>query len=332
MKPAELDKAIHDHALPPLLLLYGEESFFLEQTLARLRELIPLDARDFNYQIFRGREIRAVAILDTASTLPVFSARRLVLVREVEDAPAAELEALLPYLHDPAPETLLVFTAEKIDGRRKFYQEFRKRGEMVEYRRLYENQIPAFVREQAKGAGFSFTEDGLALFCRRVGTGLQEVHGELVKLFSYLGGKRLVDAKEVAAVVSDTRVDSIFDLTNAIGQKKTGEALRLLGRLLGEGVVPLVVLTMLTRHFRQLWMARELLDQKEPAREIARRIGANPYFLDGLLGQARQFAPAGYRRAMELFLVTDLALKSSGAHPSVLLEKLVLDLGGSGEG
>ncbi|MBE0599190.1 MAG: DNA polymerase III subunit delta, partial [Desulfuromonadales bacterium] len=320
MKPAELDKAIADHSPPPLLLLYGEEPFLLDQALARLRGLIPPDARDFNFQMVRGREVRAAAVLDTVHTFPVFSSRRLVLVRETEEIPAAELEAFLPYLRAPVAETILVFTAEKIDGRRKFYQEFRKHGAMVEFRRLFDNQIPAFVREQARVAGFSFTEDAMTLFCRRVGTSLQEVAAELGKLGTYLGGKKLADVAEVTAVVSDTRVDSIFDLTNAIGLQKTGDALRLLSRLLGEGVAPLVVLTMLTRHFRQLWMARELLDLGEQSRQIAGRIGVNPYFLDTLLVQARQFGPDRYRHAFELFLGADLALKSSGAHPGALLE------------
>jgi hypothetical protein len=66
------------------------------------------------------------------------------------------------------------------------------------------------------------TEDALALFCRRVGSNLQEVHGELTKLFAYLGERTLADAADVAAVVSDTRVDSIFDLTNALGGREKG--------------------------------------------------------------------------------------------------------------
>ena len=166
----------------------------------------------------------------------------------------------------------------------------------------------------------------MALFCRRVGSNLQEVHGELTKLFVYLGERTLVDAADVAAVVSDTRVDSIFDLTNALGGREKGEALRLLARLLDEGGVPLVLLTMMVRHFRQLWKISELLDQGVGTKEIARRAGINPYFVDGLVAQAGRFSPARYRQTFALFLEADLALKSSGAHPSAMLEKLVLDV------
>lgn len=335
MTHAELNRAIGERRIPSLLFLYGEETFLLEQAVQRTRDaVVPTEARDFNYSVFHGRETPVEVILDTARTFPVFSPRRLVLVKEAQEISAAALDAFLPYLADAAPETVLLFTADKIDARRKFFLEFKKHGALVEFKRLYDNQIPAFVREQAQSAGRNLTEDAMALFCRRVGNNLQEVHGELNKLFSYLGERTLVDAADVAAVVSDTRIDSIFDLTNALGQRDAATALRLLGRLLDEGTVPLVILTMMTRHFRQMWKARELLDQGMPTRDLARRLSINPYFLDSLVGQARRFPPARYRQVFDQLLDTDLALKSSGSHPSALLEKLVLDIAaadGAGE-
>jgi len=327
MTYAELNRAIEGRNVPSLLFLYGEETFLLDRAVQGLRDFaVPVEARDFNYNVYHGKEIPVEVIPDTALTLPVFNAHRLVLVKEAQNLPAASLDAFLPYLADPAPETILVFTADKIDGRKKFFQDFKKRGVLVEFKRLYDNQIPAFVREQARAAGRSLTEDAMALFCRRVGNNLQEINGELTKLFAYIGERTLVDAADVAAVVSDTRVDSIFDLTNALGGRDKGEALRLLARLLDEGGVPLVLLTMMVRHFRQLWKIRELLDQQVGNKEIARRVGINPYFIDGLVTQAARFSPARYRQIFALFLDADLALKSSGAHPAAMLEKLVLDV------
>ena len=328
MKSSELDRLLDERKIPSLLLLHGAEGFLLERALARLIEAaVPPECRDFNLQIFRGREVRAAAVIDAAVTLPVFAPRRLLLLKEIEEIPGTEMEALIPYLGNPSPDTVLVLVGEKIDGRRKFYQGFRKHGQVVEFRRLYENQIPSFIQEQARSAGHSLTDEALALFCRRVGNSLQEVHGELVKLFSYLGEEKLADVAHVAAVVSDSRADSIFDLVNAIGGRRIDEALRLLERLLDEGMAPLLILAMLTRHFRQLWMARELLDRGVPTREIAAKIKVSPYFLEGLLGQARRISPACCRHAFDRFLEVDLALKSSGGHPPALLQGLILALG-----
>jgi len=327
LKPTEFQKSLETGKIPSLVYLYGEEKFLLERTLEEVREKIVIEAvRDFNLSVFHARESAVPEILDAARTLPVLSSHRLVVVHDAHQFNASEQERFLDYLKAPCPETVLVFVGQSIDARRKFFQEFKKRGALVEFRRLYDNQIPAFVREQARAAGRSFTEEGLAWFCRRVGTNLQEVHAELIKLFTYLGERSLVDVEDVKNIVSDTREDSIFDLTNAVGQGQTGPSLRLLGRLLAEGEPPLRILTMLVRHFRQLWKAHELLAQNASRGEIIKRVKINPYFLDGLLAQARCFSEADFRLAFAHFLQTDLALKSSGAHPSALLEDLLLVL------
>jgi DNA polymerase III subunit delta len=327
MTPAELQRAIAKQRIPSLLCVCGEESYLVEQAWRQVLDAtVPEDARDFNFQQFQGKETKAGALLDALRTLPVFAPRRLVLIKNGHELPAAEQDGLLDYLRAPLPESVLLLVCAKVDARRKFFQAFKKAGGLLEFKRLYDNQIPGFIRDRLGDASRSMTEDALALFCRRVGSDLQEVVGELEKLFAYLGERDLADVADVAAVVSDSRVDSIFELTNALGNGDSAEALRLLGRLLADGQAPLLVLNLIVRHFRQLWLTRELLDQGAGSGEVARRVGVNPYFVDGLVRQARRFSSPRFRRAFELFLDTDLALKSSGAHPAPLLEKLVLEI------
>ncbi len=327
MTPAELNKAIARRDIPKLLFLYGEESFLLEKALRALVEVaIPEEVRDFNFNTFSARECQPNAVLDIALTFPVFAPHRLVLVKDAHQFNASDLDHFVSYLKNPVPETYLVFCGDKIDARRKFFQQFKKAGKLVEFKKLYDNQVPGFVRDQARGEEIRFTEDALALFCRRVGSNLQEVSGELTKLFAYLGERSLVDVADVQAVVSDTRVDSVFELTDALGKRQTQAALRLIERIQQEGSAPLLILTMIVRHFRQLWKIRELIDGKVAEKEIPRKVGINPYFFSGLLGQSKTFSRSQYQRLFEAFLQADLALKSSGAHPSAILENLVLDI------
>lgn len=327
MKPAELTKAIDSGRIPGLLFLYGEETFLLEKSLRRIKNhLVPPEAQDFNLVVLNGRDVSGAAVVDHARTLPVYAPHRLVIVRDSQHLKADSLETLREYIKEPVPETVLVFVADKIDKRRKFFQEFSKKGELVEFKGIYDNQLPAFVKTQSRELGFSFTEDALQRFCRKVGTNLAEVHGELVKLKTYAGDRDLVDVDDVTAIVSDSRIESIFELTNAVGRRRAGEALRLLQRMLDDGAAPLLILSMLVRHFRQLWKARELQKQGASRKTLPRSLGVNPYFLDGILDQAQHFSDRECRRAFDLFLDADLALKSSGSHASTVLEKVLLQL------
>jgi DNA polymerase-3 subunit delta len=103
-------------------------------------------------------------------------------------------------------------------------------------------------------------------------------------------------------------------------------ALNLLDRLLAEGQAPLMVLAMMTRHFRQMWKIKALGAQNVPQKDWPKKVGVSPYFLKSLTTQAKRFDDQGYRQVFNQFLATDLALKSSGGEPKMYLEQLVLEI------
>jgi DNA polymerase-3 subunit delta len=333
MSLKELQNSLQAGNIPGLILLYGQEGFFVEQgEKAVLDALVEPANRDFNYSLFHGKDFNALDVVEQSRTFPVFADKRLVVIRNIHEAKSEQLDGLLDYVNSPVPETVLLVTAEKIDARRKLFQQFKKNGSAIEFKKIYDNQLPGFVKDLAKSRQISFTGEGLKLFCKRVGTNLAEVQGEMEKLIGYLGDRDLADENDVAAIVSDTRIESVFDLTDALGQGDASTALRLLDRLLAEGQAPLMVLAMMTRHFRQMWKISELITQNCPQKELPRKVGVSPYFLNGLMQQAKRFSNQQYRSVFNQFLITDLALKSSGAEPRMHLEKLVLMIAGLNTG
>ena len=327
MSLKELQNILQAGTVPGLILLYGQESFFVEKGMLAVRDaVVTPENRDFNLTQFYGKDFVPNDVVEQARTFPVFAERRLVMIKNIHESRAEQLETLLDYVEDPVPETVLLLTAEKIDARRKIFQLFKKNGVSIEFKKIYENQLPSFVRDLAKSSNLSLTAGALKLFCKRVGTNLAEVQGEMEKLVGYLGERDLADEADVAAIVSDTRIESIFDLTDAMGSGDRSTALTLLDRLLAEGQAPLMILAMMTRHFRQMWKISELVSQKVPQSELPRRVGASPYFLKGLMQQASRFDHRQYRQVFNRFLETDLALKSSGGEPRMQLEQLLLEI------
>lgn len=327
----ELQNILQADSPSGLILLYGPEPYFLDEGLRAVRDAVvrPED-RDFNLTQLHGRDFKPLDAVEQARTFPVFSARRLIIIKNIHEASADQLDGLLAYIEDPVPETVLLMTAEKIDSRRKIFQVLKKTGTVIEFKKIYENQLPLFVRELAKSMNVTLTGGGLKLFCKRIGTNLIEAKGELEKLAGYLGERDLADEVDVAAIVSDTRIESIFDLTDALGQGDVSTALNLLDRLLAEGQAPLMILAMMIRHFRQMWKVKELTAQKVSQSEFPKRVGVSPYFLKGLMQQAGRFDNRHYRQVFDQFLKTDLALKSSGGEPKMYMERLVLEIASLG--
>ncbi|PLX88309.1 MAG: DNA polymerase III subunit delta [Desulfuromonas sp.] len=327
MTPADLQKAIQQSNISPLLLIFGADGFLVERAVRQVKEaILTPGTEDFNFYQASGKELNVDDLLSVAQTLPVFAERRLVLIKDIQAVPAALLDQLQLYLKDPNPQTCLLLSGEKIDSRRKFFQEFKKKGDVVEFKPLSEKQLPSFVRERLAAEQFEMTGDALMLFCSRVSTNLQEVQAELIKLQTFMGEKRLIDVAEVQALTSGSRSENIFEVSNAVAMGDTAAALTLVKKLLEEGEAPLKMLSLLVRHFRQLWQLRELEVQRVSQQEMARRVRVPPFVVGRMLSQARRYSRVDFRRAFELFLETDLAIKSSGAEPEARLEGLLLSL------
>src|SRR5437879_5357560 len=90
----------------------GEERLLVDEALRLLKsKVLAARAADFNLDVFNGREAGITKILIAARTLPCFAENRLVIVKEADKIAADEQDALLAYLADPSPSTVLVLLA-----------------------------------------------------------------------------------------------------------------------------------------------------------------------------------------------------------------------------
>ena len=325
MKPEEFNRAVEKGELAPLYLLCGDEPYLVERAVKKLLErAVDPGFRDFNLNVFYGNECKGEEVFSAAQTLPMFADRRVVLVKKGGELSAAAMEILLSYLQDPSPSTCLVLQAEKVDGRKKFFAEFKKRGETVEFKRPYENQLGPYVRDEVRAAGKKIDAAAAELLAYLVGNNLQELVSQIEKLCIYCGKNDLIGVADVKAIVSDTKVENVFEFTDALGAKDLGKALRMLTALLQDGEAPLRVLGAVARHYRQLWQVRELLDRKVPSADLAKASGINPYFLKKVTEQARNYKVGELKVVFERMLELDLAFKSGG-RADALFERFVME-------
>jgi DNA polymerase-3 subunit delta len=310
-----------------LYWIFGKERFLVDRAVAILKQRV-LDprTRDFNYDLFYGKEAGAQKILGASRTLPMMAKRRLVIVRDAESLDAKQLDALTPYVADPAPETCLVFVAEKVDSRLKFFNGFKKKGVLVKCDPLADRQVPGFVRAEGAQRKLKFEPGAAEMIADEVGADLGQIVDAVERIELYLGERKLVSAADVEAVVATTRQRSVFELADAIGAGEPARALQALGSLLAAREPALKILALIGRLARQLLVTRELLDRRAGRGEIMERLGVPPFVVDKLEAQAKRFDPAGLRRMHAAIYRADRTLKSSKLQDDRVMELLVLEL------
>jgi DNA polymerase III subunit delta len=316
-------------AFAPVVLIAGPEVTLRDAALAELRERVLADApRDFNEDRFDlgAGGFDALAIVAAARTLPVLSRARLVLVRGVGERRAEKFldGALLEYLESPLESTCLVLEGESVDKRQKWVKRVAKVGEVVEcagptrpaeVRRWIEARMAQ--RGMRAGGGVAATLFDL------VGPDLDRLALEVEKLALFRGESGELSADDVAELVGHMRPRALYELTDAIGERRLANALRMVSELSEQGQPALALVGALANHFRKLLRAREL--RPLDAGEVQRKLGLHPYAAERLVEQARRFDLRRLKACLDAVRRTDFALKGGvPIGPRMALERLVL--------
>jgi len=329
MTAQEFETTLRKGVIPTVCYLYGEEPFLVDRaTRLLLERAVEPSLKDFNYNVFYGNESKGVDIADTAQTLPMFAERRAVLVKRAESLSAAACEVLLPYIQNPAASTCLIFSGAKIDQRKKFFAELKKHGELVEFKRLYDNKLSPFIQGEATVLGKPIEPAAADLLSFLIGNNLQELSSQIEKLVVFAGDRPRITLEDVRAVASSSKAFTVFELARYLCARDLHNTLKSLDTLFRNGEETPMMIGALSRHFRQLWRVRELLDRKAAKPDIAREVGINPYFLDDMIAQARKFGRGELRGIFAELYRCDLASKTGGGQPYTLMHGLVVGICG----
>ncbi len=326
MTPQEFEISLKKGTVPTICFLYGEEQFLVERAVNMLLDrAVDPTLKDFNFNLFYGNESKGVDIVDAAQTLPMFAERRAVLVKRAEQLKAEALEMMLPYILNPSPGTCLLLTGTKIDQRKKFFLEFKKHGVLVEYKRFYDNKLSGFIQSESVAQGKPIETAAAELLSALIGNNLQELSSQIQKLVVYVGTKSRITVDDVRTMASSSKAFTAFELAKFLGLRDVQNSIRSLDALFLNGEEAPMMIGALTRHFRQLWRVRELLDKKMQPADISRELSINSFFLGEIVAQARNFPRRELKRIFDEFYRCDVASKTGG-QPYTLLHGLTMGI------
>ncbi|MBW3624877.1 MAG: DNA polymerase III subunit delta [Armatimonadetes bacterium] len=307
-----------------------------------VEESVDAEWRDFNYSELEAREVSAPDLLMMLAQVSVGDPEkhRTLVLRGVERLRASEAEALaaiLPRVPEPA-RLILVAEGDKTGRETRLSSRLLKaveaEGRVFDFPPLRPNEAPALVSARAKEMGLRLAPDVPRLLAMRVGADATVIERELEKLRSAVGPEETVTADRVEAVVAPSAEHTIFELTDAVGERNARKALESMQSLLAAGQSVYMLLPMIARQLRLVWQvkaAMEGLPDAELKDPSPARLG--DWQKQKLQRQARTFTWAALEEGMTALFEIDLAIKGieeGGEDPRALLETLILRLCGVG--
>ena len=321
--------------LAPLYYFYGEEDFLIDEEVQKIKSAALTGGfASMNYQGFSVKEADPAEVVASAMTMPAFAPVRVIVVKDAAGLKKDALETYSSYAMDPSPSTALIFTADtwKVSKGNKLFDAVKKKGVVRACKRLDEDALLTWVREEAGRQGSKITRGAAERLVSLAGGGLRDLKGELDKVILYLGDggdggeAPTVDEAAALAAASDVRDETAFDLTDAIGRRDAGRAVKILQKIAGEE--PLKVLGAIVWQFRILMKIKGLEGRGEPKSKVKSQCGAPYMFFEKYYQGSRRFSVAALKRAFKAFATADRELKSSGLPGDLVMWRLVMELCG----
>lgn len=307
--------------------LYGEDEYRREQALNQLLDaLLAKDARDLNLDQIRPGEAGTHSILGSARTLPFLASRRVIVIRGVEELSREQQEELLLYLNDPCPTSCLVLTARRLDLRTRLAAILQKKGVLLRFDRLEADSLKESLLAAAHEQGVKLQPDAIGLLMALVGDDFRQLIYNIEKVALFVGEREEIRANDIEAMVGETRVRSIFQLTDAVSGRNLDVALRCLTSLLESGEEPLAIIGMLARQIRLLIRAKALEEQSVSVSRMTQEFHLPPRVVAAL---AEQSAARSWRQlsgAIQSLSGADVAIKTGRAAAPEVLTGLVWNL------
>ncbi len=314
----QLMERVRKGDVPPILWLHGEDQGKIRNLLEDLRScLIPEPARSFNYVLLDAHEVSLERILEMARCLPMLSGRKLVVVYNASELSKGALEGSWNYFQSPCTTSCLVFWAVKPPPSEKLSRVLEERQALIEFKARSELGAQAWVRARLRKEGWDITAEACRALIQRVGTLEGDLEGEIQKLMAFVGEQRLIQDSDVEDVAAEARSNTLFELTDALSENRTGDGICILHRILDRGTPPLAVIGMLARQIRLLLVAATSRKGSPTAGEPHL-----PRFVwERLLRQAKAWSEPRLLAALEALMEVDSGMKKGRLNPEVLLDQ-----------
>lgn len=315
----------------PVYLLQGAERLLVDEAAKLVLAAAvddPNDSMSVTHVDLAETATKVMDVIGAAQSIGLFAGRSAVLVRGVDyvDKASSQRDQLAAYVASPNPQCTVILKASKLNGTSKLVKGVKKLKGYYSFDALKTREVPGWVQGEARRLGHPMDFGTARLIGDLVGGSLQQLRLVVDQLSLFVGPGQPIHGAAVEHCLQSTRAHTVFELVDAVGERRLVPALEHLHAMLSHREAPLRILPMLVRHFRLLWHMVSARDAGQTMDQAAASAGIQGWQAKKLWQQAQRFNAVGVRRAYDRLYETDYRLKSAGLDDGTVMERLVMDL------
>lgn len=283
-------------------LIFGEDEYLKNSALKTLLNLV--NGNDLNINIFSTDNLDVNKFINICNSGTFFGDKKIVVLKEYEPYKNnVLLEHLKQYLKNGNESTILVLVTNVLKS--MFFE--LKQVEEVNCDRLDRDTLQSWIEKFVKQNRGSISYEATELLMDYTNGYLIKIENELTKLLNYKMNETITEDDVVNLVKKDLEY-SIFELTDALAEKKETKALQITADLLSDRKQSMTVLPLIFKYFRRLFYVSVTKYNEE---EIANFLKVKPYAIKLNKKQAMLFGAKNLKNIVEICSKLDYQLKTS---------------------
>jgi len=288
IKPEGIDayfNSLSREEIPPVFLVFGE-GYLVRQAFVKILDfLVHPKRRELEYEAVEGEQAFLPAVIERMSTYSMMQEKLVVAVKDVPLFPppntrqppgysAGDVEELEKALGRGFPEHhFLIMTTSRADRRKALFRRIQSTGLVVDCsvpsgsRMADKKQQSAVLRttmEQVLSRHQKGIDgQGFNLLVERTGFDPAAFADNLEKLVAYTGKRQRITSRDVDFLVTRSKQDAVFELTNAVADKNSQKAFFYLKSLSDAGFHPLQIAAALINQMRKLLVVKAFVEKEK---------------------------------------------------------------------
>lgn len=289
----------------PSYMINGGESFLTTTALKKIEKALNISMPEINKVIVSfDSPLKAKDIVASALVMPLGDPYRLIVVHDyMGKKNEAEKAGFLNYLDHPCENTVIVFfSTNKSD----FFSSFESRTCSIDCQKLSPVAVKKYVVDFARENNMTFGEGAVDKLCDFCNYSITKTDTELKKLLSIFGSNN-ISVTNVQDYVTKDLEYAIFDLTNALGNKNSTMALRIVDDMLKNKEQPSNIVSMIENHFRRLF---HVARSNSTTRELAVFLDVKEFAIQKYREQSYKFNNRQLKDIFDLATQMEFNIKS----------------------
>ncbi len=317
-------------AFKPIYWLEGEEPYFIDKIMNYAEHTILNESEAaFNLTVFYGRDADWASVINACRRYPMFAERQVVLLKEAQHM--KDIDKLETYIANPLSSTVFVVALKdkKVDGRTNLSKLLKKNAEVFQSKKIFESQLPDWVRDMIASKGYQVTPQALQLLIDNIGNDLSRLENEVEKVALNLENSKTIDENAIEKFVGISKEFNAFELQAAISKKDLAKAIRIIQYFSANPkAAPIqLILPAIYSHFSKVYSIFSINDKSENG---VKGIFSNNFYAakDGLAA-AKIYGLQGIEKILLLlheYNLRSIGINDSGTNDSNLLKEMVVKM------